>query len=228
MSSNRRDRNKKIPRRTPFREPKRRLLVVCEGKNTEPQYINGLAQYYRNTILQITIPPEQGDPKKLVEMAKKNTEDAASNARRNKDENLKYDETWCVYDKDDHERFGDACRMARDNGFKLAISNPSFELWLLLHFRESPGRQHRDKIKAILSREFPGYDKKVDFRLYAVGLSAAGARAKRIHDEALRDGEKEFDNPSTSMFCLVGSMLKEIKEQELFKDWAWLQQLLAE
>jgi len=228
MSSNRRDRSKKISRRTPFREPKRRLLVVCEGKNTEPQYINGLALYYRNTILEITIPPEQGDPKKLVELAKKNTEEAASNARRNKDDNLKFDETWCVYDKDDHERFGDACRMARDNGFSLAISNPSFELLLLLHFRESPGMQHRDKVKEVLAKEVAGYDKKIDFRIYADRLSAAGARAKRIHDAALRDGEKEFDNPYTSMFCLVGSMLKEIREQEPFRNWVWLQQVVAE
>lgn len=228
MSSNRRDRNKRTSRRTPFREPKRRLLVVCEGKNTEPQYINGLALCYRNTVLEITIPPERGDPRKLVELAKKNTEEAISIARRNKDDNLKYDEIWCVYDKDDHQRFEDACRMARDNGFRLAISNPSFELWLLLHFRESPGMQHRDRVKEMLSREVSGYDKKVDFRVYADRLSEAGARAKRIHDAALSDGEKEFSNPYTSIFYLVGSMLRDIKEKEPFGNWVWLQQVLAE
>lgn len=228
MPSSRRRRSKKTSRRPAFREPKRRLLVVCEGKNTEPQYINGLARFHRNAILQITIPPEQGDPKRLVELAKQYTEEAAMRARRSRDENLRFDETWCVYDKDDHERFGEACRMARANGFGLAISNPSFELWLLLHFRESPGRQHRDKLKAILAREVAGYDKTIDFTFYADKLGAAGGRAKRIHDEAVRDGEKDFDNPSTTMFYLVGSMLKEIKGQEPFKDWVWLQQVIAE
>lgn len=88
--------------------------------------------------------------------------------------------------------------------------------------------QHRDRVKEMLSKEVSGYDKKVDFRVYADRLSEAGARSKRIHDAALRDGEKEFGNPYTSMFCLVGSMLREIKEKEPFGNWVWLQQIFAE
>lgn len=228
MPSNRRDRKKQGSRRKPFLDPKRRLLVVCEGKNTEPQYIRGLAYCYRNAILEITIPTEQGDPKRLVELAKANTDVAAQNARRSKDENWKYDETWCVFDRDDHERFDDACQMASDNGFGLAVSNPSFELWLLLHFRENPGAQHRDRIKELLADEVANYDKKVDFSSFAKGLRDAGARAKRIDDHAREDGEDLLANPSTSVYVLVGSMLKELKDQEPFKHWDWLQQTLTE
>lgn len=163
-----------------------------------------------------------------MELAKSNSETASESARRNDDENIRYDEVWCVFDRDDHERFDDACQMARGNGFKLAVSNPSFELWLLLHFRDNPGRQHRDKINEMLRKVILSYDKRIDFGVFINGLHHAAIRAKRIHDNALQDGEKEFDNPSSSMFKLVGSMLKELSSQEPFKNWVWLQQTLAQ
>lgn len=228
MPSNRRGRERSEARRPAFREVKRRLLVVCEGMLTEPQYISGLAGYLRNAILQITIPPEQGDPRRLIELAKLYNHKAEQDARRSRDANLRFEEVWCVFDKDDHERFNDACQMAEDNGFNLAVSCPSFELWLLLHHRASPGPQHRDDVYEMLRREIPGYNKAVDFRMFAGGLDDAGDRAKRIDDHAREDGEARYVNPSTSMFRLVASMLKELKDKEPFERWGWLQQTLAE
>ncbi len=222
MPSNRRGRTKQVARRKPFRTPKRRLLVVCEGENTEPQYIRGLEKYLRDATLSIEIPPERGDPKKLVEVAKEFNTDAVNDARRSGDDNLRFDEVWCVFDRDDHERFDAACQMARDNLFSLAVSNPSFELWLLLHFQDNPGAQHRDRIKERLTKKLPGYDKNIDFSKYLEGLNAAAVRAKRIDDMARQDGEPPFPNPSTSVYLLLGSMAKELKEDDRLKDWEWL------
>jgi hypothetical protein len=216
---------KQEARRKPFRSPKRRLLVVCEGENTEPQYIRGLERFLRDASLSIEIPPEHGDPKKLVEVAKEFNSDAVKDARRSGDDNLRFDEVWCVFDRDDHERFDAACQMARDNLFSLAVSNPNFELWLLLHFQDNPGPQHRDRIKEMLAKKLPGYDKTIDFSKYLEGLHVAAVRAKRIYDMALQDGELLFLNPSTSVYLLLGSMVKELKEDDRFKDWDWLDDL---
>lgn len=222
MTSSRRGRIKQEARRKPFRSPKRRLLVVCEGENTEPQYIRGLERFLRDATLSIEIPLERGDPKTLVEVAKGFNGDAIKDARRSGDDNLRFDEVWCVFDRDDHERFGAACQMARDNLFNLAVSNPSFELWLLLHFQCNPGAQHRDTIREMLARHLPGYDKTIDFSKYLEGLNAAAVRAKRIDNMALQDGEPLFSNPSTSVYLLLGSMVKELKEDERLRDWDWL------
>jgi hypothetical protein len=225
MPSKRRGRMKQEARRRPFRTPKRRLLVVCEGEITEPQYFRGLERFLRDATLSIEIPPERGEPKKLVQVAKTFNSAAIQDARRSGDDNVRFDEVWCVFDRDDHERFDAACQMAKDNLFRLAVSNPSFELWLLLHFQDNPGQQHRDRIKEMLVKKVQGYDKTIDFSKYLDGLNAAAVRAKRIDDMALQDGEPLFTNPSTSVYLLLGSMAKELKEDDRFKDWDWLDDL---
>lgn len=97
-----------------------------------------------------------------------------------------------------------------------------FELWLLLYFQDNPGPQHRDRIKEMLANKLPGYDKTIDFSKYLEGLNVAAVRAKRINDMALQDGEPLFSNPSTSVYLLLGSMAKELKEDERLKHWDWI------
>ncbi len=77
----------------------------------------------------------------------------------------------------------------------------------------------------MLAKKVPGYDKSIDFSKYLEGLNAAAVRAKRIYDMALQDGEPLFPNPSTSVYLLLGSMAKELKEDDRFKDWDWLDDL---
>ncbi|MFF3852975.1 RloB family protein [Micromonospora sp. NPDC002575] len=56
---------------------------------------------------------------------------------RRQDEEV--DECWCVFDVEwpqNHPYLDEAVRLAARHGIRLAISNPCFELWLILHFRE--------------------------------------------------------------------------------------------
>ena len=115
---------------------------------------------------------------------------------------------WCVFDRDEHERFDEALSMARDNGFKLAVSNPCVELWLLLHFRESPGARHRHDVQKMLGDHLPGYDKKLDFDKLAHGVADATARAKRLDAAAEERGDARYGNPSTGFYRLTDSMAK--------------------
>lgn len=77
-----------------------------------------------------------GVPKTLVERATEMKKAGEREANTKKDEYLRYDEVWCVFDIDDHPKIADARQQARDNGIDLAISNPCFELWVLLHFQD--------------------------------------------------------------------------------------------
>jgi hypothetical protein len=150
----------------------------------------------RNSTVKVSIPREHGDPRRLVEIAK------GMGAEE-------FDEIWCVFDRDQHERFHEAIQMARDNGFELAVSNPDFELWLLLHFRESPGARHRDDLRRLLRDEhLPGYDKKLDFDKLAPGVPAATRRAERLARDAHDLGDDPFKNPTTGFYRLTNSMAR--------------------
>lgn len=204
MSGERRDRDRRPARRLPSREPRRRLLVVCEGERTKPEYLKGVRAMVRNPAVDVQFHPQRGKPRKVVEMAKEAREIAAERAKAEKDPFLADDEVWGVFDRDDHERFFDAIQMAKANGLKLAVSNPCFELWLLLHFRESPGSRHRQEQPQLLrKRHLPNYDKRIDFHLLAAGVKDAIARAERLAQIAEYLGEDLYMNPTTGVYHLV-------------------------
>lgn len=207
MVSNKRNRRRRTARGPARRSPRRRLLVVCEGRVTERSYIEGFERMVRNASVEVKVHDEHGDPRKLVEMAKSEKQRALAEAKRENDDFLAYDEVWCAFDRDQHERFKDACQMARDNQLELAVSNPCFELWLLLHFRNNPGPQHRRRMQTMLKKHLPGYDKHVDFERIASLVAQATERARRLDQEAERIGET-FPNPTTGFYRLTESIAR--------------------
>jgi len=137
-----------------------------------------------------------------VQTAKDHKKRAEADAKRERDENLAYDSVWCVFDVDDHPHIPDAQQMARDNDIQLSISNPCFELWLLLHFRENPGMQPRHKVQRMLVKYVSGYDKDVKYATYSDGYQQAVIRAKRLDESAESDGESGR-NPTTGVYQLT-------------------------
>jgi RloB-like protein len=202
VPNHRRNRDRRPGRRPPFREPRPIILIVCEGEKTEPEYFDGFARACRNARVTIEIAPEHGVPRTLVTTAKEHKKRAEAAAKREGDDNLAYDAVWCVFDVDDHPHVADARQMARDNGIDLAVSNPCFELWLLLHFRDAPGMQHRDTIRQMLSAHLPGYDKGVEFAAYSAGYPQAAKRAEQLDKKARDDGESGR-NPTTGVYKLT-------------------------
>jgi hypothetical protein len=167
---------------------------------TEPDYFNGFAKTYRNPRIHIKIAGEHGVPLTLVANAKAHKSSAEDDARRERDQNLAFDSVWCVFDVDDHPNIPDARQMARDNGIEVAISNPCFELWLLLHLRESPGMNDRAAIQRMLVRHMPDYDKGVDFARISEGYRDAVRRAEQLDKLAQGDPER---NPTTGVYRLT-------------------------
>jgi hypothetical protein len=203
LASHRRNRVRRLGRREPSHEPKQRILIVCEGTRTEPQYLQRFERACQNSRFTIRIAREHGVPKTLVTAAKDRKRLAEADASRQGDENPGFDSVWCVFDVDEHHYIPDVLQMARDNGIELAISNPCFELWLLLHFRESPGAQLRARIHEMLSSYVRGgYNKVVEFTEYSAGYPRAVARAKRM-DETAQSCGKPGQNPTTGVYRLT-------------------------
>jgi len=202
MTSRRRDRERKPGRRAPFREPKPVILVLCEGEKTEPQYLYQLEASYRKARIKLEIVVKHDKPKKLVERAKRLKDEAEKAARSERDVNLAYDSVWCVFDIDNHSLVPEAIRMAQDNGIDLAVSNPCFELWLLLHFRDSPGMHDRHTIQRMLKKFVPEYDKGVRYSDYENNHQNAVKRAAHM-DRAAHEANEPGRNPSTGVYRLT-------------------------
>lgn len=200
-----RDRYRHPARREPYRESKPVILIVTEGQVTEPEYLNGFARASHNPRVRIKVKGGAGVPKTIVESAKRLKKQAEKRARSENDENLRYDEVWCVFDFDQHPNIPDAKQMARDNHIELAISNPCIELWLWLHFADQPGMQHRHDLQSMMKKHIPGYDKHVDYSDYAAGYGAAVNRASRL-DENAKVANEIGRNPTTGVWRLTESI----------------------
>lgn len=211
----RRKRKRKPARRREPVEARQRILALCEGERTEPEYLEGFKRWCRNPLVDVEISGPEGVPFTLVGRARERRDQAEAEARRRNDDNLAFDQVWCVFDRDDHPRFKEAIQTARDNGLHLAVSNPCAELWLLLHFRESPGLQHREDIKPMLKKYGPEFDKGVDFDDYREGYFEARSRATKLDQRCEEDGEP-FRNPSTGIYLVTDqiSLYSAIHQQQ--------------
>ena len=95
-------------------------------------------------------------------------------------------------------RRGGAARSAV--GIELAVSNPCFEVWLLLHHVDHKAFVNDGKAAcALLNKHVPGYDKKLDFAVFEAGVEVAVERAM---------AQAEPGNPSTGVWRLVELVLR--------------------
>jgi hypothetical protein len=198
----RRNREHRPARSIASREPRKRFLVVCEGKVTEPAYLHGLRRHFKGAIVELDIPSDHGVPLTLVQIAQRRKDEARGLARRTGDEFHAYDQVWCVFDIDEHPNVNDAKQLAGSQGIDLAISNPCFELWLVLHFRENPGMCHRHDAQAMTKTFIANYGKHVDFAQLVVGYDDAVTRAQRLDREATEQDEAGR-NPTTGVYRLT-------------------------
>ncbi|MCC6156997.1 MAG: RloB domain-containing protein, partial [Deltaproteobacteria bacterium] len=196
---------KKIAARQKSRPQRKIYLVICEGEVTEKEYLEGYRRTFRNGKISLHFPPDHGVPLSLVRIAKDLKKAAERVARNTGDRGQSYDQVWCVFDVDAHPNLARAMDEASANGIELAISNPCFELWLLLHFRDSPGMQSRSTIQRMLKNYVNGYVKHVDFSQYEDRVTEAVSRATRISLIANADGEPGR-NPTTGVYRLIESI----------------------
>jgi hypothetical protein len=187
------------PRRVNVREIRQRFLIVCEGEKTEPNYFRS----FRVPKVVIDIQGLGKNPSSLVEEA------------RELQVQEDYDQIWCVFDRDSWTEadFNSAIRDAQAEGFKVAYSNESFELWYILHFEflntGIPRSDYVQKLTYLL-----GYE-------YQKNSEAIYNKIINRQTTALKNAENLFkqydppnparDNPSTTVHLLVQELNKFIQ-----------------
>ncbi|WP_267246606.1 RloB family protein [Streptomyces sp. PR69] len=193
------------PRRVgaPRRAIKRRLLVVCGGARTEKDYFEALKDKYRNSAVTVKVRTDTRSPLHVVETAAELFESG----------NDDFDECWAVFDVDEFDRSANAnissnltqgINVARRRNVHLAISNPCFEYWLLLHFCDHAG--HLQDYKAVREKmkpHVPHYDKSgIKISDYLNGVHAAIDRARKRDEKQQPPG----NNPNTAVWRIAVQM----------------------
>ncbi|MCB9204239.1 MAG: RloB domain-containing protein [Flavobacteriales bacterium] len=117
------------------------FIIFCEDTVSEPTYF----QFFETEKIKVNCIKDQKNMMKHVLLAiGKCKQDGLLNPE---DPNSKLDDdlqVWCVFDRDKEEtdekieagnsEFDESITAALHRGLKLAWSNDSFELWILLHF----------------------------------------------------------------------------------------------
>jgi len=165
-----------------------RLLVLCEGKNTEPRYLEELIEEHGSRLLRVEVFGAQGVPKTIVDEARLRLKEM----RADKNNYSANDKVWVVFDCDEHPKRKEALEEARVHGIEVAYSDPCFELWGILHVQEFDAPLDRHKLQSAFEKAVPGYDKKkgkiISYKELKNGYADACVRAKRLRDRRKDDG----------------------------------------
>lgn len=155
---------------------RKRILILCEGTETEPAYFNGLIRYHRlnGTVVEFRVEGAGRSTLSLITYAEGQRGSGSE----------KFDEIWCVFDKDyfADQDFDNAIAKAHSHKYlRAAWSNEAFELWYVLHF------EYLDSATA-----------------------GKGGKARTYYRESLDDllrkhcGRDRYDKSDPDMYMLIG------------------------
>ena len=174
--------------------------MFCEGGVTEPQYLNALRrepEIREKAAVDITVNDECAGfaPLSLVQRA-------VDFRQHQQDTEGEVDEVWCVFDVEwpqNHPNLQDALSLARKNGVQVAVSNPCFELWLILHCQDHTAYLQTSEAVRLRAQLDSTKGKAFDPAIYMPKRRDAVARAKalvRKHDQD--ESYIPHDNPSST------------------------------
>lgn len=199
-------------RRPGSRSPGRCILIVCEGGETEPNYFASLRNHLKLPTISVKIKDRFGAPISLVNEALGQIEKRQQDIRVRGANLPEFDAVWCVFDVENprhNQTFDRAVQVADENGFHLAVSNPAFEFWYVLHFeRTTRPFADGDELKEYLRRHIPGYQAAMSvFDKLLPSTPMALQHARNILENHPQ-GEQRFPNPSTQVHLLVEELIE--------------------
>jgi hypothetical protein len=181
--------------------PRKNIFIICEGSRTEPTYFKSLKEKYRLPTIQIEIIP--GGKSRT---APDNMIDETPSILCHYDWNPKIDELWCVFDTDfkDKAEIRKVKEKASKKNIKLAITNPGFEYWLLLHhIKTDRVFNSNEELFNKLLEEIPDYNKSTfDFSKILSLTNTALANVSALRSQNVDDWQDNA-NPSTDVDQLV-------------------------
>ena len=193
-------------------------LIMTEGTETEVHYFENMRNIINTRFQQRAI--QDNYPIK-VEGTGRSTSVLVNEAIKKKSREG-YSQVWVVFDKDDNVDFDDAIRLANNNGIKVAWSNESFELWLVLHFQYLRASLSIDAYIDILNKKFKdnkiyngSYSKTIPniFDITCDKIDNAISRSEKLREEYRENNifSQSDMNPGTTVDILVKELLQYIR-----------------
>ena len=215
-----------LVRKSGFLEAEKFYILAYEGDVTEKKYFEDLRQSSMfndsGSIETIHLKKEHNggnsplDVKKLLSKAKSEYNFRAT------------DEFWLIIDRDDWEKIHhvdfnalyDDCE--KEKNFFIALSNPCFEFWLILHFRKLEDIVDGDREKILENAKVSvkhnyidlyladcigdgrGYTKRPKASVFMPKVKVAVENARKIRDL----GERISGGLSTDVYKLVEKLMK--------------------
>lgn len=188
-------------RKAPTRELQDKVLILCGG-NTEEVYFNHYKRQYKDQLSNVKV--------KITSCKYSNPLGIVNEAVTLKD---KYNEIWCVFDKDDFSDFDEAIKRTNNyNNIFCAFSNEAIEYWFVLYFSDKRGSISRKKLNEMISKQFNvQYDKSnsvieyVCNKLEKMDIGVAEECARRGYEYHKLNSGKKFSEwrSCTSVFMLT-------------------------
>jgi hypothetical protein len=110
----------------------RLIIIAAEGLNTEKKYFSDLRATYLNPRIHLEILERlssASDPARVIRLL--------DSFRKKYKVQPGYDQLWLVIDVDrwGEGKLAEIARLCQQKDYDLAVSNPCFEVWLLLHLK---------------------------------------------------------------------------------------------
>lgn len=183
------------------RRYRRLFIIAVEGAITEPQYFAMFNDLNATIKVQCLTDAHKSSPQKVLERLKKSL----------KEEELRgEDEAWVVIDKDQwqDEQIMRLFSWSQENkNYGMALSNPKFEYWLLLHFEDGTGIESPSDCDQRLRKHLSDYDKRIEKRKFTLEMiEKAIARARNRDYPPCKDWPRSPGR--TTVYRLVENILR--------------------
>ena len=147
---------KPLKRKSGIKKPHKLLVIASEGKYPEENYFNVLKNIYKKPTVYLHFIERKNDrsaPKHIITLLDKFKR--IYNYRKN------LDEFWILFDTDrwTQRNISSIAKECKQKCYKMAVSNPCFEIWILLHIKDVT--EYSEEIIGLLEK-----NKKVNSKNY--------------------------------------------------------------
>jgi len=188
------------------------VLIVCEGRKTEPIYFKMLLKKIRLTMADVEVVHRNPAPISVVNCAVKLKKERVVAANQKGSLKVEYEKIYCVMDVDKHESLSRAINKAYANGIEVVLSNPCFEYWYILHFVKTGKSFHNGgEVVSELKTHYSTYSKS-DETIFGV-IYPQTPKAIRYAKQVLKEqhqNNKDLTkcNPATHVYKIVEFLRK--------------------
>lgn len=189
------------------------VLIVCEGKKTEPIYFNSLYKKLRLKLTDVKVVHKGSAPISIVNHALGLKKEREIVAKQSGSLKVEYEKIYCVMDVDRHESLPRAINKAHANKMEIVLSNPCFEYWYILHFTKTGRPFHNGKeVVRELKKYHQEYEKN-DESFFEVLHPKNTTKAIRHAKQILREQHQNSKdltkcNPATHVYKIVEFLQK--------------------